>query len=164
MNWDEWVAEQGYAPLLEQIRKDSGDAPCCHWGTSDWNWERFALLYVVALCGAGSGEDPNDLDPDVLDGMIGSVISDGHGGLAGSLISYRSELPEGWEDWADVEDFLDDDPTLIAVCSALRLAASKMWFALRAEGLADRETLNPWAAAYPVLWSEVFDYWDVKEG
>lgn len=155
-DFDSYVRSLGtyYEDLLTEIRKDQGDAPCCHWGRYAWDWTRSAFAYVVSI--VPELDDHDDLVRD----LVGFVVNDSDGRLARTIISLRHNWPAGLAEWLDTDDFLDGNEPLMMVRDALQQVASAI-FHTEAESVVGR--LNPWAYTYPVLWDLIFDYWDEKE-
>jgi len=158
--WHEQMVEWGYGPLYDQIHKDSGKAPCCHWGTDEDDFDRYVVALVFVMADS-NGDDPNDLDPDVLDSLIGAIVNDGHGQYVPTFISYRHAFPEGFMDWLDPELFTDSDEGLEARFADIASMAHNWWDHLRQLGVED--TVRPFTKANDLKWGAVCDYWAEKE-
>lgn len=160
--YEQWCEGNGLGPVLAAVREGAGDAPCCHWGTKAWMWERVAVLEALAV-GDGGGDlflSDGTVNQGVVDSVVSAVVNDHSGTLAGMVVSCRHAYPSDWMAWVEVEDFFDGDETLTAIDEALNAAAELMTRCSLPVGL----SFNPWDITLKVMWARVFDYWDEKEG
>lgn len=170
MTWDEFVAQHERLGELvaafraDQERTGGGGTPCCHWGRHSDDLERVVAAYCLIIEDA-NGDDYTD--PDLMDSMVGMFVNDGDGHHAYYIIRDRHVLPDGFFNYLDTDRFTDGDEVLEAKLAIADRVASKAYRAMGEEQerygcFAERVCI--FQAGIDVMWSEIFDYWDEKEG
>lgn len=159
--YQDWLAAAGepWTTIHAYIQKDMGDAPCCHWGTK--TWDTFAVLYCGILWLEG-GSEPCD---PALDGDIGRVVNDSDGMCATTVVRYRHVLPDGWQEFMDVEDFASatrDETVAKIVDTAIEVGrrCTKAIEPLDPRGLRYGLIYNE---AWAVAWAAVFEHYDNED-
>lgn len=166
--WRDYCAANDLTRLLDVIHADTGRAPCCHWGTRRYDFDRYAVALALAF-EDGCGGDYSD--PDLMDGVMSQIVNDSEGRCAYTIMNSRHAYPPDFLDWLDPELFTDNDEHLEARFSDIASMASAHWQSihnLRLEVSApwfdwDSAETAPFHHANDLKWGAVTDYWAEKE-